>query len=44
MPSHDAVNELAYELWRDRGSPANDDWTDWFEAEDELREGGGQGG
>lgn len=24
--------ELAYALWRDRGSPAADDWTDWLAA------------
>src|SRR5262249_31357864 len=34
----DRIRKKAYELWVARGRPADDDWSDWFEAERQLPE------
>ncbi|MCL5945587.1 MAG: DUF2934 domain-containing protein [Planctomycetes bacterium] len=33
IPSDDGIRFRAFENWRDRGCPSNDDWVDWFAAE-----------
>jgi hypothetical protein len=38
IPHEDGICFRAFERWRERGCPNNDDWTDWFAAELELWE------
>jgi hypothetical protein len=33
---HVLRSRLAYQKWQERGSPANDDWNDWFKAVDAI--------
>lgn len=28
-----SAEQIAYELWQNRGCPHGDDWTDWLKAE-----------
>jgi hypothetical protein len=37
--SKDAIAALAYQLWQERGCPIGSDQEDWFQAEQELRNG-----
>jgi hypothetical protein len=39
--SEDAISALAYQLWHQRGCPIGSDQEDWFQAEQELRNGSG---
>lgn len=33
---NERVRSRAYQLWDERGRPLGDDWTDWFQAEEEV--------
>jgi len=35
--SHEEIAQLAYAVWRQRGSPEGSPETDWIEAEEQLR-------
>lgn len=32
-----SIEQTAYELWQQRGCPHGSDWTDWFEAEKNMK-------
>ena len=36
-PTHDAIAQLAYSYWEERGWPEDSPEIDWFRAEEELR-------
>jgi len=36
MPTHDAIEQLAYRLWEERGCPIGTPEVDWLQAEAQL--------
>jgi hypothetical protein len=38
-PDREAIAELAYRLWKERGRPEGTPEEDWYQAEDLLRSG-----
>jgi hypothetical protein len=38
--NHQEIEELAYQLWQERGCPEGSPDEDWFRAEEELRAAG----
>ncbi len=36
-PSGDAIADLAYQYWKERGGQSGEDWQDWLRAERELK-------
>jgi hypothetical protein len=40
MQNDEEIRRRAYELFRERGGTAGDDWSDWLRAEREFRERG----
>lgn len=36
-PTHEAIAELAYRLYEQRGGGHGQDWNDWFRAEAQLK-------
>jgi hypothetical protein len=40
MPTHEQIEQRAYQLWEERGCPYGEPAVDWERAERELREQG----